>query len=403
MQEFKINEFLSLRLEDEDTMIYVARARFMQCAFLLLNISIEELSSFDEIESVDEAVEKLDISIENHTKGYELGIPPETEFWGHCSNLQVWHEHDYDTRLIHSNLAFPLLRKLTEVGDPLAKRVFREEIIKRYEEGTNTTREFLEIEKFLDFLPIDERLHLLLNNDSLTALLDLSLEILPSVIAGAKIKYPVKQFLYNLIESGDVKIANRQVVELKLWKLKLDVFPKSILKIVTLKVLDLRNNNLKEIPQNIDRLLSLTKLLLSNNNITDLPDSICNLKNLERLSLGNNKIKRLPKNIGDLTQLKALWLPANSLERLPESICKFKKIEVLLLSNNLLKELPIHIGPKNAIIRLFSFNLSWMGLVLNCNMRTGFFSMHLGLILNGRRKRGTSFYIIPPYSSLILI
>ena len=79
------------------------------------------------IESIDEAVEKLDRSLEGASEN--LKVPPETEFWGHCSNMQVWAEYNYDTRLLHSNLAFPLLKRLYEAGDTIAQRVFQEEIV----------------------------------------------------------------------------------------------------------------------------------------------------------------------------------------------------------------------------------------------------------------------------------
>ena len=130
MKEFKVNDYITLKLEDGRTNIYVKELLFQQCKFLLLNIPVEEVSSFDEIESIDEAEERLDRSLEGDP--YEIDIPPETEFWGHCSNLQVWYEHDYVTRLLHRNLAFPLLKKLTDCGDPLARRVFKEEIAKRH-------------------------------------------------------------------------------------------------------------------------------------------------------------------------------------------------------------------------------------------------------------------------------
>ena len=83
-KEFKINEYITLKLEGEKTNIYVKDQLFNQCKFLLLNIPIDKISSFDEIESIDEAVEKLDRSLEGRGTGvYE--IPPEVEFWGHCS------------------------------------------------------------------------------------------------------------------------------------------------------------------------------------------------------------------------------------------------------------------------------------------------------------------------------
>jgi len=38
MQEFFVNKYLSLRLEDELTIIYVGKIHFLQCKYLLLNI-----------------------------------------------------------------------------------------------------------------------------------------------------------------------------------------------------------------------------------------------------------------------------------------------------------------------------------------------------------------------------
>jgi len=53
-------------------------------------------------------------------------------------------------------LAFPLLKKLTEVGDPIALRVFREEIAKRYFEGNENVKKFLRIEGYLNYLTEEE-------------------------------------------------------------------------------------------------------------------------------------------------------------------------------------------------------------------------------------------------------
>ena len=46
--------------------------------------------------------------IESFKNYYSVDITPKQEFWAHCSNLQTWNENYYDTRLIHTNLAFPL-------------------------------------------------------------------------------------------------------------------------------------------------------------------------------------------------------------------------------------------------------------------------------------------------------
>ena len=139
---------------------------------MLLNIPIKEISLFDEIESVDEAAENLSKVMERRyspwreNEAEEIGIPLEVEFWAHCSNLQVWSEYNYDTRLIHSNLAFPLLKRLTEVGDPTAKRVFKEEIAKRLESGYWPVTEFLIEREYTIYLSREEFLQSILEDEN---------------------------------------------------------------------------------------------------------------------------------------------------------------------------------------------------------------------------------------------
>lgn len=139
---FKINNYITLKLENMQTNIYVKDKRFIQCKYLLLDIPTENIEDFDEIDSIDEAAKLLNHSLEGSSK-HKFDIAPEVEFWGHCSNLQAWAENRYDTRLLHSNIAFPLLKKLTETGDPLAKRVFKEEIAERFSSGYQSVITYL--------------------------------------------------------------------------------------------------------------------------------------------------------------------------------------------------------------------------------------------------------------------
>lgn len=157
IKKFKINENLSLTLEEDKTMIHIGGAPFQQCKYLLLNIPVEDMTSMNELKSIDEASEQLDHGLEPSDEYSRVDIvPPEVEFWGHCSNLQVWYENNYNTKLLHSSLAFPLLRKLTEAGDPLARKVFKEEIAKRYNTGVESVRTFLESRKYLTYLTREE-------------------------------------------------------------------------------------------------------------------------------------------------------------------------------------------------------------------------------------------------------
>ena len=151
LNSFRVNEYITLKLVGNRTNIYVKGQLFNQCKYLLLNISKSNIPKLGDIESIDDAAERLDRSMEGH-EGTFTKIPPETEFWGHCSNIQAWVESNYDTRLLHRNLAFPLLKRLTQVGDKVAKEVFREEILKRMKGGFPTVIQYLLNEGYLKFL-----------------------------------------------------------------------------------------------------------------------------------------------------------------------------------------------------------------------------------------------------------
>ena len=130
------------------------KKKFLTCKYLLLDIPVDKANEFDEIDSIDEAAEKLDHSQHNGIFRYE--IDPATEFWGHCSNMQVWVENNYDTRLIHKNISFPLLKKLTDLGDPIARKVFKEEIAGRIKNGYGPVISYLIEEGYLKYLNEDE-------------------------------------------------------------------------------------------------------------------------------------------------------------------------------------------------------------------------------------------------------
>ncbi|MFX1392835.1 MAG: hypothetical protein ACFFAH_04590 [Promethearchaeota archaeon] len=55
----------------------------------------------------------------------------------------MWADYDYDIRLFEKILAFPLLKKLTEAGDPKAKLKFKDEITLRFEERIDFIHMFL--------------------------------------------------------------------------------------------------------------------------------------------------------------------------------------------------------------------------------------------------------------------
>lgn len=152
---FRINEYITLKLENRQTKIYVGGEEFIRCKYLLLNIPIANVREYDNIRSIDETAEHLHHGLERNTS-WKKKITPEMEFWGHCSNLQAWVENNYNTALLHRNLAFPLLKKLTESGDPKARKVFKEEIAKRFSNGRFSVMCYLISGGYLSYLSEEE-------------------------------------------------------------------------------------------------------------------------------------------------------------------------------------------------------------------------------------------------------
>jgi len=154
LREFVINNYISVKLEKGKTNIYVDNSLFKQCKKLILNFNLN-YEEVEEIDSVDKAVEYLHKSLnENIPDG--IKIDHETEFFGNCSNIQAWVDNNYDTRILHSNLSFPLLKKLVEAKDYKAKRVFKKEIIKRLEANFPPVTLYLIKEGYIDYLTEEE-------------------------------------------------------------------------------------------------------------------------------------------------------------------------------------------------------------------------------------------------------
>ncbi|MFX0144110.1 MAG: leucine-rich repeat domain-containing protein [Candidatus Hodarchaeota archaeon] len=376
--EYQINKFITLKLENGKTVIYVKDEKFLQCKYLLIEILKEHIRDFDVFTSIDDLSENLDHSLEKDLTINK--IQPEVEFWGHCSNLQAWSENSYDTNLLHSNLAFPLLKKLTDVGDPIARRVFKDEIAERLMNlHTNVTQYLIrenyleyfnkeEIELLMEILfeQIEQRFKkkqgLLLEEIEINALLDIiKVNLLYSKIflierlksieninketnLGFLLKdnrifgLALKQCGLKMLPSSIGNFKNLE--ELHLMENQLNYLPNSIGNLTKLKKLDLSDNYLIELPDEIGNLKSLKELLINHNLIQNLPGSISSLKNLEILSLWGNQIKKMPKNLDKMNSLRVLGLSFNHLEEFPELLCTIPNLEILDLSNNKIKALP---------------------------------------------------------------
>ena len=353
MLEFQISNLLKLKFEDGRTNIYVKGELFNQCKHVTFKIIVEEIEDLSEFESMDELIdstleEDIENDIEYHIPPNERPreISPAEEFWVHCSNLQVWKENDYNSLLLHRNLAFPLLKRLTEVGDAVAKKIFQEEIVKRLESGYHPVIEYLQSERFTEYLNRDDLFSILLNykeNEAVNKLFDGKIE---DIVWHYKFDHELVREYY------DILIFDKSVVGLNLSDKNLKEVPKEIEFLPALRYLDLDYNNLKSLPRIIVNLKDLKELRASNNQLEEIPDEISKLTNLEHLFLDCNTLKTIPKSIGELKSLKILLLYGNFIEELPESIGKLKNLKILSLMSNCLKKLPDSIKELESLRRL---------------------------------------------------
>ncbi len=89
--------------------------------------------------AIDEAKETL--STENHFN--KTLVDSQTEFFAHCSNMQAWIDYSCDTRLMHSNISFPLLRRLSDIGDSMGAKAFKNEVALRFNSGYSPVMNYL--------------------------------------------------------------------------------------------------------------------------------------------------------------------------------------------------------------------------------------------------------------------
>jgi hypothetical protein len=309
------------------TAVYVGGELFMACSAALMNIKSVDLDDYKEIESIDEAIEIY----EKNTRMPLDFLDPETEFFAHCSNMEAWVKHEYNTALLDMRLAFPLLKKLTELGDPLAKGVFKEEVARRVNTGYEPVIRYLLHNGYMKDFTEEE-------------------------VA------PLKEAIKSLSEFkiGNTNLANflvknklgEIIKEIHLHNRNFDIVPGWIQNASFAEYLDLYGNNIKELPDWIGELTQLKTITLRHNQLRTLPESFGKLKNLQKLVLKDNQIEQLPESFGELKSLTYLKLNKNCLESLPNSFKKLKKLEELDLCDNKLKVVPHWINELTSLTKL---------------------------------------------------
>ncbi|XP_072739030.1 E3 ubiquitin-protein ligase LRSAM1 isoform X1 [Ciconia boyciana] len=105
----------------------------------------------------------------------------------------------------------------------------------------------------------------------------------------------------------------------------------SLLSLITVKVLDLHDNQLASLPADIGQLTSLQVLNLEKNLLKCLPQSIGDLAQLQMLNVKGNKLKELPATVSGLRSLRTLNVSENMLQELPRVLAHIRTLETLTL------------------------------------------------------------------------
>lgn len=137
---------------------------------------------------------------------------------------------------------------------------------------------------------------------------------------------------------------------------QLTQIPDAIGELQDLVWLDFTHNRVSHVSERIVQLHNLMSLGASDCHLTSFPLSFCMLTNLRKLGVFNNTIAALPKEIGSLRLLTKLDLSGNALRRLPDEIGKLKQLTWLNLSSNAVEELPASL---NNLVELRELGLSY--------------------------------------------
>jgi hypothetical protein len=374
----KINKFLSLKLKNDETYIYVNDREILVCKHIAIDMSLEQLQQLnynEKVNSIDKLIEFYGST--EKQRNMDQKITPQEEFLVHCSNIQAWAEQEYDTKLLHSNISFPLLKRLTEAGDLKAKKVFKEEIVKRYNSGFEKVQHYLAREGYLNLLSNLERELLfkeyLSEVKEIEGVLKKRLDIVGNVklrpgielkdgkVSGLRMQCSLMEKKKEILEKRLINIP-LQISRLKsLKKLILGSFldthlPEWIGNLTEIRHLDLHFNQLKSLPDSLGNLVELNYLNLSRNDLKSLPLSISKLQNLRKLYLNFNKFKELPKVVCSMKNLTDLSFVGNSITKLPSEIKNLKFLRKINMTSN-----PIISFPKEL------FNLPKIRLIILLN------------------------------------
>ncbi|RHY33285.1 hypothetical protein DYB32_001752 [Aphanomyces invadans] len=144
--------------------------------------------------------------------------------------------------------------------------------------------------------------------------------------------------------------------ELNLADLHLTTVPSQILNMSSLRVMNLRNNNLASLPIEFVECFPLLEVVnLAQNHLTHLPPDMGSLQKLRKLFAQSNQLRSLPLSLTGCTKLVELFVQHNRIQDIPDEFALLSSLQVLSIAHNELKTLPKGL---HALVKLKVVDLS---------------------------------------------
>ncbi|MBD3214815.1 MAG: hypothetical protein GF311_19545 [Candidatus Lokiarchaeota archaeon] len=385
IKEFRINQYLKVVLSEICIDIRFNERDFLNCYYIPINLDITGITPLDEVPAVNEyegflqferdfAEKHNNVPLSVFHENFNT-VPKEDIFWAQCSTFQVWEENDYNSNLLPNSIAFPLLRKLAELGDEKALKVFEEEIIKRLESNHLPTIYYLLEGNYLEFLSKENleiqlnRLLRILDFEKLKNLkLDKKIRILENIISQGKGEYVHNFYKSEIIESfkkGKVK----EIIDI-LWDVEEnylniiickddieEVFSNFDYDIITqepyqtieslLNILRILGFNDSEIFKKIaTKALEIEhqdfviEYLINEGSLNVISKEHLSSLNIKRLSFEGTELPKIPEELSYLESLEELDFYECYIASLPTTLYKLKNFKKLSLYNCVLRDMP---------------------------------------------------------------
>ncbi len=397
-EECRISEHITLKLEGGTTNLYIDGKLVNYCKRLVINTTLDGLPV-----EPDEKWDSVDDMARGHGTiykgaGYErevqdCKIDPQTEFDAHCSAIHAWYALDYNSRAIHSNLAFPLLKALVDAGDVVAKTVFLNEIVDRIETGSPSTIQVLVETQMFDYVPRERWNYLVAPllertreglgwNAAVYYLLlhDYFRGYAPDELAPVQRVYgPVVVHGKEIfVENGGLDLHHLGIEDLEevqglrgmliegidLSENGITALPPWLFDNDRLVTLKLRENSLEQIPASLEKCIALKELDLRENALTSIPGCLAGLPALESLDLSMCRIAEVTEVVTRIPRLKCLYLEGNPFPALPDFIARCTGLEELTLWSSHFSEIPPVIGQLRSLkmleMRLIKVIPDWL-------------------------------------------